>query len=142
PIGGAVAAAARAIAARGTAARLGSFLGRASEVGLGDALKERGLEEYIGRPALEVLSALVDALAGEADTPEAAADRDALLAVFDQELLQAASYEDLELLLLESLDAAGLARLLELLVSEYVYRRLREELGQQLGSAVTTTAAL
>lgn len=141
-IGGAAGAASRALGARRTAGALGSLFGRAADVGLSDALRERGLEHLVGRPPLEVLSALVDGLAGSADTPEGAADRDALLALFGQELMQAATYEDLELLLVESLDAAGLMRLLQLFVLEYVYRRLRQELGNQLEKGARSPADL
>lgn len=141
-IGGAAGAAARAIAARRTAAQLGSFLSRTAAIGLDAALEERGLRDYVGRPALEVLRALVDSLSGPGDTPEEAANREALIALLDQELLQAATYEDLELLLIDALDAAGLARLLELFVAEYVYRRLRQELAKQLESGARSPAEL
>lgn len=141
-IGGIANAAARALAARRTAGHLGAFLSRTAAVGLDRALEERGLGQYVGRPAVEVVRALVDALAEPGVTPEEAADRDALIALFDQELLQAASYDDLQLLLIDALDAAGMARLLELFVVEYVYRRLRQELGKQLQNGVRSAADL
>jgi hypothetical protein len=141
-IGGAVAAAARAITGRRTAAQLGSFLGRAAEVGLNTALEEQGLGDLVGRDPLAVLAALVDLLAGDAEAPEAAANRDALIAVLQAELFEAATYEELELLLMDSLDATGIVRLLELFIVEYIYRRICQELGKQLEAGAQTPADL
>jgi hypothetical protein len=137
-LGGAAAAGARANAGRASAGRLGGFLGDVAERGLREALEERGLAELIGRDAADVLAALVDELAGAGRTLEEAAARAAMVAVLADEFGEG-EFEDLDAAL-QALDGSAVARLLELFLVEYVYRRMLEEIGDRIVNGSMTAA--
>jgi hypothetical protein len=106
--GGAIAA------ARG----LGSLIGTASSKGLDAALQQVGLFDLVGRPADEVVAALVDVLAGSGDDREGQAARSAACDVFEELAKDANSYEELA----AALTAADeIGAILELFLSSYVY---------------------
>lgn len=113
--GSVVAASGGAIAA---ARGLGSLLGTASSEGLDTALKQVGLVDLVGRPANEVVAALVDQLAGSGDNQEGQAARSAACDVFEDLAKEANSYEDLAAALTNA-DAIG--TILELFLTSYIY---------------------
>lgn len=110
-------------AARNTGRNLGGFLSRVGAVGLNEALREAGLADLIGKPAEEVTSGLLDALAAPGSTLDEHAARLALAKLNDELFKQAASYEDVEQILSQALDGQGLAQILASFFGHYLYER-------------------
>lgn len=118
--GGASGATSNSQAARRGARRLASFFSAASTEGLDAALQGRGLGELVGRPAAEVVGALVDLVGGSGEDRVEVAAREAACDVLEV-LAEAGTYEDLA----EALpDEAGLDEMLQAFVAAYVYRLL------------------
>lgn len=142
-LGGIAAAAASAEAGRAAAQRLGAFLARNASAGLGPALAGAGVPgvpaeartfaDLAGSDPAEVIATLADALAGSADTLEAAAARAAVLAVLEQFLADDGAG-------LATLDTNGVADTLVLFLVEYVYQRMLEQIGAQLQNGAVTGA--
>jgi hypothetical protein len=109
-------------AAIGTARNLGSFLSRVGEVGLETALREKGLEEYIGKSAAEISDALLDEFAGPASTLDNAVAREALAELRDELLDDAATFADVEQRLEAKLNELGLFGILASFFGHYVFR--------------------
>lgn len=126
-VGGVVGAVARAVAARTTASGFAGFVTAVGTGGLSRALQTYGLDALLGRPAPEVLAALVDQFAGDGALLEEAAARDALAEVLGQVFADAETFEELDALLGE-VDASRLRELIQRFFSRYVYLRLLQEL--------------
>jgi hypothetical protein len=95
-------------AGRAIAQRLGGFINTVGEVGLEEALRREGLAELVGRPAQEILAALLDRLGGPASTIDDVDARTALARLQEELLRDAKTAEDIERILKEqatSLDA-------------------------------------
>ena len=119
-LGGAGGAAGSAIAgARGTQ-RLGGFLSGVAEGGLAEGLERLGLGHLVGQSRYDVLSALIEAIAGNGEDLEAVAARSALVDVLDELLPEGDDYDDLNDL---RLDADGVQDALERFLAAYVYNR-------------------
>jgi hypothetical protein len=81
-------------AGRAIAQRLGGFINTVGEVGLEEALRREGLAELVGRPAQEILAALLDRLGGPASTIDDVDARTALARLQEELLRDAKTAED------------------------------------------------
>ena len=135
-LGGPRAAAGRAAAGQAAARRLGGFLSAVVDRGVPQALAELGFDRLIGLDSVEVLSGLVDLLAGPGRNLEEAAARAAMITV----LSEAFGNGDVSTIEMfgEGLDAAAVAALLEKFLAEYIYRRMIEELGDRIQNGALT----
>jgi hypothetical protein len=140
--GGAAAAAAAAIAGRAAANQLGHFLSTAAGSGLDTALGQEGLAALSGGDTTAVLAGLVDRLAGPGRTLEEAAARAAMITVFDGEFGKAETFADLDALFTQALDSAGVRRILERFLVEYIYQRMVQEIGERLANGAITSTSL
>jgi hypothetical protein len=119
-LGGASAATSNSQAARQGARRLASFFSAASAEGMDAALQGRGLGELVGRPATEVIGALIDLVGGSGEDRAEVAAREAACDVLEV-LAETGTYQDLS----EALpDEAGLDEMLQTFIAAYVYRLL------------------
>src|SRR5439155_25989197 len=109
-------------AAVGTARNLGGFLSRVGEVGFQEALRERGLENIIGKSAAEVSEALVDEFAGPASTLDNALAREALADIRDEILEDAETFMDVEERLNAAIDELGVFGILASFFGHYVFK--------------------
>lgn len=108
----------RSGAASAAAAGLGHFFGIAAETGLDAALAELELEELVGRPVVEVVAGIVDALAGSGEDLEGQAARSALCDVFEELIGDAELYAELA----DALpDMADIAAILCSFITRYLY---------------------
>ncbi len=129
-LGGAAAAARRAVAGRAAAQRLGEFLGTVADRGLDAALEQIGLANLVGRDATEVLEALVNRLAGPGGTLEEADARAAMLRALQEELEGPTAFD--------GLDQEGVVRIVEGFLVEYIYERMLQEIGDRLENGAMT----
>lgn len=129
-LGGAAAATGRAAAGRVAAQRLGGFLGSVATQGLDATLEQLGLADLVGQDSTEVLEALVDRLAGPADTLEEADARAAMMRTLQEELDKPAAFD--------SLDRDGVGRIVEDFLVEYIYERMLHEIGDRLENGAMT----
>lgn len=106
----------------GTARNLGGFLSRVGEVGLAETLRERGLEDLIGKSSSQVSDMMLDEFAGPGSTLDNAVAREALADVRDEILQNAESFEDVEQALNQTLDDVGLFGVLASFFGSYVFR--------------------
>ncbi len=123
---------------------LGGFAARVTQVGLAGALEELGLEDLAGRPASEVATALVDRLAGSGSTMDANLARVALNKL-RQELLGAAkTFEDVERILMGTLEQVQVAGLIIQFYGHYLFemfcRDFYEQLVKKVGGEQTRRA--
>lgn len=119
--GGAAAVVARSKAAVVGMQRAGSLLGAAQAEGLDAALEQAGIGNLVGKPADEVIAALVDLIAGNGEDREGQAAREAACDVLESLGEEAESYEELSAAL-ENADDLG--EVLEQFLSSYIYRLL------------------
>jgi hypothetical protein len=126
-------------AAVGTARNLGGFLSRVGEVGFGEALRERGLENIIGKSAAEIAEALLDEFAGPASTLDNALAREALADIRDEILEDAETFEDVEERLNAAIDELGVFGILANFFGHYVFkmfcRNFYEEWSKKVGDS-------
>lgn len=115
----------------------GVFAGLATE-GLTPTLQRLGLGDLVGRSRYEVISALIDRIAGAGDSPEAQAARSAALDVLAEILPDGDSYDELADV---SLDAADVRAALQLFVAAYVYNRAAEVIDERLSRLQDQQAA-
>lgn len=108
--------------ARNTGGALGGFLSRVDTVGLDEALREVGLEDLIGRPAAEITSGLLDALAAPAGTLDEHAARKALEVINAEMIGGAKSYAEVKGALKNALNKEGLERIVVNFFGEYLYQ--------------------
>jgi hypothetical protein len=120
-LGGAAAIAAGSKAAVLGMQRAGSLLGAARAQGLDVALEQAGVGDLVGKPADEVLAALVDLIAGSGEDREGQAARGAACDVLEVLAGDAESYEDL-IAALENIEDLG--KVIEAFLASYVYRLL------------------
>jgi len=137
--GGAAAAGGQAAPIKQSASRLGSFLSSAAQ-GFDAALEEHGLADVIGQSFETVVSALVDWIAGPANTQEAVAAREAVAEVLvdifaeaedDPTLFDAIARDQIS----ESLIEQALLDIVEKWILKDVWRRGGSQVEQQSLSA-------
>jgi hypothetical protein len=120
-LGGAAGAVAGARAGRAGAQRLGSLLSGIAGDGLATSLTRQGLADLVGGDRFTVLDALANLIAGDGADLDAQAARDATFDVLAELFPDADSWTDLDAV---RVDADGVARLLELFLSRYIYNRI------------------
>jgi hypothetical protein len=108
-------------AGRAVAQRLGGFISTVGEVGLAEALRREGLADLVGRPAQEILAALLDRLGGPASTIDDVDARTALARLQEELLRDARTPEDVERVLQEQ--AAGLDAMLRDYFGAYLFEQ-------------------
>lgn len=118
---------ARAGAASGQA--LGAFVAGSADGGLEGGLDAVGLHDLVGRGRLEVLSALIDRVAGDGDDEEAVAARSAVLDVLGEIVPEG---EDLDEIGELELGHDAVRDALLLFLTRYVYNRVGAILEQRL----------
>lgn len=117
---------------RRTATNLGRFASRVGQVGLAEALREIDLGDYVGRPAAEVLHALVDSLSGQGSTMDEVLSLRALNEMRAEILANAQTFEDVESKLSEVVASAGVDGLLMDYYSHYVYAKFERDFWESL----------
>lgn len=95
-------------AAVGTARNLGGFLSSVADVGLEKTLRDRGLENVVGKSASDVTDTLLDEFAGPASTLDNALARESLAEIRDEILNDAETFEDVEKQLNAAIDELGI----------------------------------
>jgi hypothetical protein len=108
-------------AGRAVAQRLGGFISTVGEVGLAEALRREGLADLVGRPAQEILAALLDRLGGPASTIDDVDARTALARLQEELLKDARTPEDVERVLQEQ--AASLDTVLRDYFGAYLFEQ-------------------
>lgn len=121
------AAGARAGAASGQA--LGAFVAGGADGGLEGGLEAVGLGDLVGRGRLEVLSALIDRIAGEGDDEEAVAARSAVLDVLAEIVPEGDDPDEIGEL---ELGPDAVRDALLLFLTRYIYNRVGAILEQRL----------
>jgi hypothetical protein len=126
----------------GTAQNLGGFLSRVSQVGLEEALRERGLGKIVGKPAAEIADALLDEFAGPASTLDNALARESLADIRDEILEGAKTFEDVEKQLNAVIDQIGVFGILASFFGHYIFkmfcRNFYEEWLKKVGDTKAT----
>ncbi|MFL5628387.1 MAG: Qat anti-phage system associated protein QatB [Ktedonobacteraceae bacterium] len=124
---GAHTAAASASAGRASSARLGGFLAEGVRNGFHEAVRNIGLETFIGQDAQYVLAAFIDMIAPNGALREEAIARAAMIetctAIFDQYDVEGGGIDALD-----AMEAEGVQAIVGLSVTNYVNVRLQEEL--------------
>jgi hypothetical protein len=108
-------------AGRAVAQRLGGFISTVGEVGLTEALRREGLADLVGRPAQEILAALLDRLGGPASTIDDVDARTALARLQEELLKDARTPDDVERVLQEQ--AASLDTMLRDYFGAYLFEQ-------------------
>ena len=93
---------------------LAGFGAGVAERGITPTLEELGLGDLVGKPRLEVISALADVFAGDGSSLEDAAARNAVIEVLN-EVLPEGDVTELEL------DAAGVTEIISLQLAYWIY---------------------
>jgi hypothetical protein len=126
-------------AAVGTARNLGGFLSRVGEVGLEESLRERGLDDAVGKSASDVSDTLLDEFAGPASTLDNALARESLAEIRDEILTDAETFEDVEKKLDTAIDQLGIFGILASFFGHYIFkmfcRNFYEEWVKKVGDA-------
>jgi hypothetical protein len=126
-------------AAVGTAQNLGGFLSRVGEVGLTESLRERGLDDAVGKSASDVSDTLLDEFAGPASTLDNALARESLAEIRDEILTDAETFEDVEKKLDTAIDELGIFGILASFFGHYIFkmfcRNFYEEWVKKVGDA-------
>jgi hypothetical protein len=121
---------------------LGGFLSRVSQVGLEEALRERGLGKIVGKPAAEIADALLDEFAGPASTLDNALARESLADIRDEILEGAKTFEDVEKQLNAVIDQIGVFGILASFFGHYIFkmfcRNFYEEWLKKVGDTKAT----
>lgn len=126
---GAAGAAARATAGTTAGQGLGAFVAGGADGGLEGGLDAVGLRDLIGRGRFEVLSALIDRIAGVGENEEAVAARSAVLDVLSEMVPEGGDPDDIGEL---QLGPDAVREALLLFLSSYIYNRVGAILEQRL----------
>jgi hypothetical protein len=131
-------------AAIGTAQNLGGFLSRVGEVGLEQSLRERGLDNAVGKSASDVSDSLLDEFAGPASTLDNALARESMAEIRDEILTDAETFEDVEERLNTAMDEIGIFGILASFFGHYIFkmfcRNFYEEWVKKVGDAKATSS--
>jgi hypothetical protein len=121
------------VGAKKTARSLGSFLGGLASKGLEQTLRDFGLDKLIGRPAPEVVSGIVDALAGPGASLDEAVARNALVEVMGELYDEGnPAYENLVDNWEAGIDRDRCVDLLELFLVEAIYQKMLSDLADRV----------
>lgn len=120
-LGGARGAASSARAGVAGIQRLGTFFTGLGSVGLSETLKSLGLESLVGQDRFVVLDALITMIAGDGDSLDSQAARDAACDVLDELFADANDWADLSAV---TLAGESLVSMLERFLVLYVYNRV------------------
>ena len=139
-LGGAGAAAAAATGGVSGAAGLGAFLSDVSREGLDATLARYELADAVGAGPLEVIDEIASHISGAGDSLEEATGRQTVLEVLSELYADADSFEAMEAV---KVDADRLRDFLARYLTEYVYRRALQALGDRIrdNAASDTEAA-
>jgi hypothetical protein len=141
-LGGAAAAAASALAGQAATAQLGQFLSSVASNGLIPTLQREGLSVPSGSDTTDILMGLVDRLASTNRTLEESTARAAMVVVLEGAFGQAETLEDFDALCTQSLDGTGVLQLLKQFLTEYVYQRMIQTMGDRLLNGARTSTDL
>ena len=135
--GGAWKAAQGSVAGRSAGSRIGGFLADVARHGVDQALRNLRLDEYIGRPADDLLIGLAERLLPSPDSADEAAARKAGLDAFDELLQQYGALEE-GIKALDALDADGIQHVLEHFIARYITADLLLRLSQRVENGSST----
>lgn len=142
--GGAGGATGGTSAAVGTARNLGGFLSSVADVGLEKTLRDRGLENVVGKSASDVTDTLLDEFAGPASTLDNALARESLAEIRDEILNDAETFEDVEKQLNAAIDELGIFGILASFFGHYIFkmfcRNFYEEWVKKVGETKAATS--
>lgn len=122
--------------AQNTARRLANFVSSVGAVGLRQALESFGLSELVGKPASEIIPALVDKLGGPSSTINDTDARKALSIVMDQLLKDFDTPEQVEEALNQIMEGEALESLLNQFFGYYLYEQFCRVFYERLGNRV------
>jgi hypothetical protein len=128
-MGGAGGAAGSAASGARGAQRLGGFLAGVAAGGLAEGLERLGLGHLIGQSRFDVLTGLIEEIAGTGGDLEAVAAQSAALDVLDELLPDGADYAELDQL---TLDETGVKEALERFLAAYLYNRASAVIEERL----------
>ena len=137
--GGAWKAAQGSVAGRSAGSRIGGFLADVAQHGVAQALRNLRLDEYIGRPADDLLVGLAERLLPSPDSADDAAARKAGLDAFHELLQQYGALEE-GINALDALDADGIQHALEHFIARYITADLLLRLSQRVEDGSSTVA--
>ena len=109
--------------AQNTARRVADFISSVGSVGLQQTLESYGLSEFVGKPAGEIIPAIVDKLGGPASTINDSDARNALSKVMDELLGGLETPEQVEEALEQVMEGETLEGLLSKFFSYYLYEQ-------------------
>lgn len=136
-LGGAGGAASSATVGSRGAQRLGGFLAGVAAGGLAEGLVRLGLGHLVGQSRYDVLTALIDEIAGGTGDLEAVAAQSAALDVLGELLPDGTDYADLDQL---ALDASEVREALEVFLARYIYNRAAPVIEERLNRLEPATA--
>ena len=122
--------------AQNIARRLANFVSSVGAVGLRQALESFGLSELVGKPASEIIPALVDKLGGPSSTINDTDARKALSIVMDQLLKDLDTPEQVEEALNQIMEGEALESLLNQFFGYYLYEQFCRVFYERLGNRV------
>lgn len=122
--------------AQNTARRLADFVSSVGAIGLRQALESFGLSELVGKPASEIIPALVDKLGGPSSTINDTDARKALSKVMDELLSDLDTPEQVEEALSQVMESEALEGLLNLFFRYYLYEQFCRVFYERLESRV------
>jgi hypothetical protein len=128
-LGGAASAAATASGGVSGAAGLGEFLTDVSREGLDATLDRYELADVVGAEPLEVINEIAGRISGAGDSVEESVGRQAVLEVLSELYADAETFEEMDAV---AVDADLLRDLLARYLTEYIYRRVLQALGDRI----------
>lgn len=126
---------------RKVARRLGSFFGSVASRGLDQTLRDFDLGDLVGKPAHEVISGIVDALAGPGATLDEAVARVALVEVMGELYNEVdATYESLVDSWEHAVGRDRCVELFELFLVESIYQKMISDLADRIEGHANSVA--
>lgn len=119
-------------AGRKVANRLAGFVGDIAAKGFAQALRERGLQDFIGKSPREVLAGILDYLAGPGGTLPEATGRNVLLEVLSDLWKKFADFIEMEEYWNQNANDMLITDLLEQFVSTHINSMIQNDLGDQI----------
>lgn len=128
-LGGAASAAAAATGGISGAAGLGEFLTDVSREGLDATLDRYELADVVGTEPLEVINEIAGRISGAGDSVEESVGRQAVLEVLSELYADTDTFEEMDAI---AVDADRLRDFLARYLTEYIYRRVLQALGDRI----------
>lgn len=129
--------------ATGAAQAFGGFLSDVSNYGLDVALRNKGLQELIGKPPGEVIAGVLDALSGNgaslSDAILRAAEAETLGKIFDDEV---ENYDELQETWESSLNGQELLEILEEFLSNVIFKQWVSDMADNLENNAVSAESL